>query len=93
MASEELLTSWNDTATRQAIVGYVERITTDGPDFVPVDERVATFDNDGTLWCEKPLPIQLAFILKRLAEMATLDESLPLTGNRGRPRTSTTCSG
>ena len=76
MASEELLTSWNDTATRQAIVGYVERITTDGPDFVPVEERVAAFDNDGTLWCEKPLPIQLAFILKRLAEMATLDESL-----------------
>ena len=65
MASEELLQSWNDTATRQSIVGYVERITTDGPDFVPVEERVAAFDNDGTLWCEKPLPIQLAFILKR----------------------------
>ena len=76
MASEELLTSWNDTATRQAIVDYVGRVTTDGPDFVPVEERIAAFDNDGTLWCEKPLPIQLAFILERLAEMATLDESL-----------------
>ena len=61
--------------TRPAIVDYV-RVTTDGPDFVAPEERIATFDNDGTLWCEKPLPIQLAFILERLAEMATADESL-----------------
>ena len=42
----------------------------------PPDERVAVFDNDGTLWCEKPMPIQLDFILRRLAEMAEADPSL-----------------
>ena len=47
-----------------------------GADYVPPDERVAVFDNDGTLWCEKPMPIELGFILQRLAEMAEADESL-----------------
>jgi hypothetical protein len=75
MASEELLASWNDTPTRQAIVDFVARVT-DGPGAVPPDERVATFDNDGTLWCEKPLPIELEFILQRLADMAEVDASL-----------------
>jgi len=71
------LASWNDTATRAAIVDFVARVTTEGgPDFVPPSERVATFDNDGTLWCEKPMPIDLGFILVRLAEMAEADESL-----------------
>jgi phosphoserine phosphatase len=66
------LESWHDTATRQAIVDFVE-----GPaQSIPPEERVAVFDNDGTLWCEKPLPIELAFILKRLAEMAEADASL-----------------
>ena len=76
MAAEELLASWNDTASTAAIVDYVRRVTTDGPDFVPPVERIATFDNDGTLWCEKPMPIQLGFILKRLVELATADPSL-----------------
>ena len=43
---------------------------------VPVDERVAVFDNDGTLWCEKPMPIQLDFILRRLVDMAEADPAL-----------------
>ena len=43
---------------------------------MPPEERIAVFDNDGTLWCEKPMPIELAFILRRLAEMAGQDESL-----------------
>ncbi len=76
MAGEDLLASWNDTPTRQAIVDYVARVTGDGPDHVPPSDRVATFDNDGTLWCEKPMPIQLAFILEQLAAMAERDESL-----------------
>jgi phosphoserine phosphatase len=76
MAAEDLLASWNDTATKAAIVDYVTRVTTDGPEFVASGDRIATFDNDGTLWCEKPLPIQLAFILKRLAEMAAADTTL-----------------
>ena len=76
MAAEELLASWNDTAATAAIVDYVRRVTTDGPEFVPPVERIATFDNDGTLWCEKPMPIQLGFILKRLVELAEADPSL-----------------
>ena len=61
------LASWNDGAARQAVVEFVERTVSDA---VPVEERVAVFDNDGTLWCEKPMPIQLDFILRRLVEMA-----------------------
>jgi hypothetical protein len=70
------LRSWNDGAARAAIVDWVERVTTDGPDYVPPSERVAVFDNDGTLWCEKPMPIELGFILSRLAEMVEADGSL-----------------
>jgi phosphoglycolate phosphatase-like HAD superfamily hydrolase len=70
------LTSWRDGAARQAIVDFVSRAFGDGPDHVPVDERVAVFDNDGTLWCEKPLPIQADFILRRLAAMAEADPEL-----------------
>jgi len=65
MAGE--LASWNDGAARRAIVDFVERTVAGG---VPVDERIAVFDNDGTLWCEQPMPIQLDFILRRLVEMA-----------------------
>jgi hypothetical protein len=64
------LPSWNDTATRQAIVRFVESVTDDGgTGFVPPAERVAVFDNDGTLWCEKPMTFELGFILQRLAAM------------------------
>jgi phosphoglycolate phosphatase-like HAD superfamily hydrolase len=62
-----VLASWNDGTTRRAVVEFVERTVSDG---VPVEERVAVFDNDGTLWCEKPMPIQLDFILRRLVAMA-----------------------
>jgi phosphoserine phosphatase len=63
------LQSWREGAAKQAIRDFVER-TSSGADAVPVEERVAVFDNDGTLWCEKPMPIQLDFILRRLVEMA-----------------------
>jgi phosphoserine phosphatase len=66
------LASWRDTATREAIVAFAEGAAQD----VPPEERVAVFDNDGTLWCEKPMPIELGFILQRLTEMAEQDESL-----------------
>src|SRR5262245_51143745 len=53
------LPSWNDGMARRAIVAFVERVTKEGsPDFVPPAERIATFDNDGTLWAEKPAPTQ-----------------------------------
>jgi FMN phosphatase YigB (HAD superfamily) len=71
------LASWNDTPTRAAIEDFVARVTTEGgPDYISPAERIATFDNDGTLWCEKPMPIELGFILGRLAEMAEADEAL-----------------
>jgi phosphoserine phosphatase len=71
------LPSWRDGVSKQAIQDFVERVTTDGsPDFVAPEERVAVFDNDGTLWCEKPMPIQLDFILRRLAVMAEQDPGL-----------------
>ena len=71
------LASWNDTPTRQAIIDFVAAVTDeDGPDHVPPAERIATFDNDGTLWAEKPMPIQLDFTLQRLAAMAAADAGL-----------------
>jgi phosphoserine phosphatase len=69
-----LSSTWNDGPARQAIVDFVER--TCGPHGVPVEERVAVFDNDGTLWCEQPMPIQLDFIVRRLAEMAAAQPEL-----------------
>ena len=75
--SDKPLASWNDTPSRAAIVRFVTAVTrADGPDYVPPVERVAVFDNDGTLWCEKPMPIELGFILQRLAAMAEQDSSL-----------------
>jgi haloacid dehalogenase-like hydrolase len=65
------LPSWNDGATKKAITDFVARVTTQGgPDFVPVDQRIATFDNDGTLWIEQPMYVQLAFILDRVKTLA-----------------------
>jgi phosphoglycolate phosphatase-like HAD superfamily hydrolase len=73
----EPLASWTDGAAKVAIVEFVEGVTTPGSDdHVPPAERVAVFDNDGTLWCEKPMPIQLDFILRRLVEMAQADPAL-----------------
>jgi hypothetical protein len=77
MARETLLASWRDGAARQAIVGFVLSAGTEGsPGFVPPEERVAVFDNDGTLWSEKPVPVQLDFTLARMAERAASDPSL-----------------
>ena len=67
----ETLPSWNDGRTRQAILEFVEAVTTpDSPDFVPPAERIATFDNDGTLWVERPVYAQLAFTVDRIQELA-----------------------
>ena len=70
-SSGDPLPSWNDGATKQSITSFVARVTTQGgPDFVPVDQRIATFDNDGTLWIEQPMYVQLAFILDRVKALA-----------------------
>jgi hypothetical protein len=61
------LPSWNDGPAKQAIMAFVNTATKDGsPDFVPMDERIATFDNDGTLWSEQPMYFQLIFALDRV---------------------------
>jgi hypothetical protein len=71
------LSSWRDGPAKQAIAELVTRVCGgDGREPVPVEERLAVFDNDGTLWCEKPMPIQLDFILHRLVEMAEADAAL-----------------
>jgi len=65
------LPSWNDGPAKQSIVTFVEKVTKPGsPDFVPIPERIATFDNDGTLWCEVPLPVQLFFVIDRVKALA-----------------------
>jgi len=71
--AEQVLASWKDGAARRAVVEFTERTVSAG---VPAAERVAVFDNDGTLWCEKPMPIQADFILRRLSEMAQADPGL-----------------
>jgi phosphoserine phosphatase len=71
------LLSWRDTPTKQAILDFVNAVTDEsGSKYVPPSERVAVFDNDGTLWCEKPVQVQVDFILRRLTEMAEKDGSL-----------------
>src|SRR4051794_13017440 len=65
------LSSWRDGRAKQAILEFVATTCGhDGSEPVPVEERVAVFDNDGTLWCEKPVPIQMDFILRRVVGMA-----------------------
>jgi len=67
------LPSWNDTAPKQALTAFVEKVSKDGsPDFVPPSERIATFDNDGCLWAEQPMYFQLLFALDRVKAMAPL---------------------
>src|SRR5438067_5420091 len=69
--AQDPLPSWNDGPAKKAITDLVAKVTKEGsPDFVPPEERIATFDNDGTLWCEKPMPIQLFFPLDRVKELA-----------------------
>lgn len=70
-ARSDSLPSWNDSATKTAIVEFVARVTKDGgPDYVPPAERIAVFDNDGTLWSEQPMYFQLAFAIDRIATLA-----------------------
>src|SRR5262245_43162208 len=69
--ADDPLPSWNDGPAKKAIVEFVGKVTKEGsPDFVPVPERIATFDNDGTLWCEHPMYFQLLFALDRVKAMA-----------------------
>ncbi|MGO8976294.1 MAG: HAD family hydrolase [Beijerinckiaceae bacterium] len=72
-AAGAALPSWNDGATKRAILNFVAAVTREGsPDYVPPAERIATFDNDGTLWVEHPMHTQLAFALDRVKALAPL---------------------
>jgi phosphoserine phosphatase len=72
----DTLPSWTDGAARAAIVDFVRSATEPGDSFVTPPKRVATFDNDGTLWCEKPLYIQADFIFRRWKEMIAVEPEL-----------------
>jgi phosphoserine phosphatase len=70
VAADEL-GAWRDGAAKRAVIDFVARVTTkSSPDFVPPAERIAVFDNDGTLWSEKPIPFELAFALDRVRALA-----------------------
>ena len=72
-----ILSSWKDTQTKQAILDFVAAVTDkNGPDYVPPAERIATFDNDGTLWCEYPMPVQIFAILDALATAVQQNSAL-----------------
>jgi phosphoserine phosphatase len=72
-ADQDPLPSWNEGATKKAILDFVAAVTTfGGPDYVSPDDRIATFDNDGTLWTEQPMYTQLAFALDRVKALAQL---------------------
>ena len=70
LATADPLPSWRDTASKQAIIEYVEKVTTKGNTFIAPEDRIAVFDHDGTLWTEKPIYPQLQFALDRAKELA-----------------------
>jgi phosphoserine phosphatase len=76
MPQSSTLPSWTDGPARAAIMEFVRSVTQPGDSFVPPGERVATFDNDGTLWCEKPLYPQADFVFRRWKEMMRADPEL-----------------
>ena len=70
-AKDDPLPSWNNGQTKSAIMQFVDRVTDqDSPDFVPISERIAVFDNDGTLWSEQPAYFQLLFVIDRVKALA-----------------------
>ena len=71
LAQTDPMPSWNEGAVKKSITEFVTRVTTQGgAGFVPVEQRIATFDNDGTLWCEQPVYFQVAFAFDRIKVMA-----------------------
>lgn len=69
--ADDPLPSWNEGAAKKAIIDFVERVTKPGgPEFVPLEQRIAVFDNDGTLWAEQPVYFQAAFAMDRIKNLA-----------------------
>ena len=76
METTDPLPSWRDGPAKAAIVEFVSRITRSGIDFVPEVERIAAFDNDGTLWCEQPIQAQVYLLIDRVRELAVAEPAL-----------------
>ena len=76
LAASDPLPSWNPGAAKQAILAYVAKVTRPGPAFVPPAERIAVFDNDGTLWSEQPIYNQFAYAMARVKALVAKDPSL-----------------
>ena len=74
--TDDLLPSWRPGAAKTAILEFVRSVIEPGASFVPPPDRIVTFDNDGTLWCEKPMYPQADFLLRRWTEMARVDPAL-----------------
>jgi hypothetical protein len=67
------LEPWKDGSVKNTIIDFVTKVTNEnGQDYVPPPDRIAAFDNDGTLWCEQPVPVQFFFALDRMKVLATL---------------------
>ena len=76
MTSDEPLTSWRATSTRDAIISFVSSVSTPGDGYVAPIERIATFDDDGTLWCEKRMYVQAVFIFAEWRPTVEADPAL-----------------
>jgi phosphoserine phosphatase len=76
ISNEDTLKSWNDGPVKQSILEFLKSSTQEGPDYVKPADRIATFDNDGTLWVEQPVPVQLNFLFRVFANTAQNDPSL-----------------
>jgi hypothetical protein len=74
--SDTVLASWDEGETKEDILGFMKQATTNGPDIVAPPDRIATFDNDGTLWVEQPIPPQFDFVFGYSAEEIKADPSL-----------------
>jgi hypothetical protein len=74
--TDEALASWNDGPAKRAIVDFGTSVAQQGPGFVPAAARIATFDNDGTLWVEQPMPPQFDFVFRKWAQEIEGDPSL-----------------
>jgi hypothetical protein len=86
VGTDDPLASWNDGTTKKSILDFVARVTeVGGNDYIAPAERIATFDNDGTLWPERPYPFQVAFALDRVKAMA-LQRPERGTRNLSNPR-------
>ena len=92
MDAQSDLPSWIDGPAKSAVLEFLQSVTTPGVSFVPPPDRIATFDNDGTLWCEKPLYVQADFIFRRFTAMVRENPS-GRRSSRTRPSSRVTASG